>query len=217
MSKPEGLVFDLDGTLLNTLASLAGAFNRALKLRNHPTHPVTDYRHIIGDGARTAVSRALPPGDRNELEINHCLELFRQYYAQSWQDATVYEGVIETLERLDADLPVAVLSNKDNEFTQQCVEHFFPGKFTLAIGASDSIKHKPHPSGAVRIADYLGTTTEQLWMIGDTSTDMQTAQQSGMTGIGVLWGFRDRDELANHGARHIIESPPELLGLLKRQ
>ena len=214
MKRPLGLVFDLDGTLLDTLASLADAFNQALQVRGHAPHPVEDYRQIIGDGARTAVCRALPSNSQNDQEIEQCLSLFREAYDQSWQEATVYAGIPDLLDRLAPDLPLAVLSNKDDIFTRQCVDYFFPNRFRLAIGASASIRHKPDPSGAVLIAEQLDVEVDQLWMIGDTPADMQTARESGMKGIAVLWGFRDRDELANHGANHIIVAPEDLLQLL---
>lgn len=214
MSRPTGLVFDLDGTLLNTLATLADAFNQALEAMGHSPHPVEDYRQIIGDGAWTAVCRALPSASQNDEEIAQCLSLFRKAYDQTWKEATVYPGIPELLDRLSPDIPLAVLSNKDDFFTQQCVDYFFRDRFHLAIGASASIRHKPHPSGALLIAEQLNTEAERLWMIGDTSTDMQTARQGGMKGIGVLWGFRDRHELANHGASHIIDAPEDLLHLL---
>ena len=215
MNRPNALVFDLDGTLLDTLASLASAFNRALEQMGHPANPVANYRNIIGDGARNAACRALPPASQSENEIKHCLTLFREAYHQSWQTATIYEGINELLGSLPPEIPLAVLSNKDDFFTQKCVTHFFPDRFHLIVGASATINHKPDPSGALYIAKQLQTKVDQLWMIGDTGTDMKAASRSGMTGIGVLWGFRDRNELANHGASHIIEAPNNLLHLLE--
>ena len=217
MKKPKGLVFDLDGTLLDTLSSLANAFNSALDQMGHPPNPVANYRNIIGDGARTAAYRSLPPANQNEEEIERCLALFRNAYHQSWRSATIYAGVSELLSNLPPDIPRVVLSNKDDFFTQKCVKHFFPDQFHLVIGTSNTIRHKPDPAGAFYIAEQLATEANRLWMIGDTATDMQTASQSGMTGIGVLWGFRDRNELAIHGASHIIETPNDLLHLLKNR
>ena len=213
MKRPRGIIFDLDGTLLDTLASLASAFNRALIELNHPVHPVNEYRHIIGDGARTAALRALPLGSRHDSEVEKCLQLFREDYDESWYEATIYKDITNTLRKLKGQLPLAVLSNKDDLFTQKCIEHFFPNRFTVVVGSSSTILHKPDPSGALHIAARLGTTTDQLWMIGDTSTDMLTAQLSGMVGVGVLWGFREREELENNGANHILGSPSELLEL----
>ena len=213
MTRPKGLVFDLDGTLLDTLATVADAFNQALEYMGYSPHPVEDYCQIIGDGARTAVCRALP-STKNDEEVERCLSLFRKAYDQTWRGATIYPGITDLLDKLPSDIPLAVLSNKDDIFTQQCVDHFFGDRFHLAIGASNSVRHKPDPSGALHIAEHLNTSADGLWMIGDTSTDMQTARQSGMEGIGVLWGFRNRHELANHGAKHIIHAPEDLLHLL---
>lgn len=213
ISAPRGIVFDLDGTLLDTLASLADAFNQALQTMGHQTHDIDAYRQIIGDGALVAAQRALPQSHRNDADIQQCVQLFRKTYDQSWQTAIIYEGITELLDHLH-DIPLAVLSNKDDQFTQQCVEHFFPAKFQLAVGASETIKHKPDSSGVHHIANALNVKPTELWMVGDTATDMKTAKLSGMTGIGVLWGFRDRDELANNGASHIIDTPAEVLNLI---
>ena len=212
--KPEAIVFDLDGTLLNTLESLAGSYNHALQTMGFATHELDDYRYIIGDGAITAAKRALPPGHQSGQNVDKCLALFRDHYDRNWQTATVYPGIYDTLDGL-ADLPLAVLSNKDEQFTKQCVEHFFPDRFVLAVGASSTISHKPDPSGAEFIARSLNTACSSLWLVGDTATDMKTATASGMSGIGVLWGFRDREELAKQRAQHIIDAPAELLSLLE--
>jgi len=212
--RPAGIIFDLDGTLLDTLASLAKAFNMALADLNCPPHPVDAYRRIIGDGARVAAMRALPEKRQSSRDIELCVGHFQRHYAENWQTATVYGGISELLSELKPDYPLAVLSNKDESFTRQCCDHFFPGLFTLAIGFSDRVIHKPDPSGAMRIAAHLDTDVRDLWVIGDTATDMKTAVNTGMTGVGVLWGFRDRNELAISGATHIIENPSELTGLL---
>ena len=215
MKKPTALVFDLDGTLLNTLASLASAFNQALEQMGHPPNPVVNYRNIIGDGARTSALRALPFSSHSDEEIKRCLTLFRDAYHQSWQSATIYPGITDLLGSLPPDIPLVVLSNKDDFFTQKCVDHYFPDRFRLVIGASDTVKHKPDPSGAFYIAEQLQTKVDRLWMIGDTATDMRTASNSGMKGIGVLWGFRERNELTDHGASHLLKDPMDLLHLLE--
>lgn len=211
--KPNGLVFDLDGTLLDTLASLAESFNHALENSGHPTHETEDYRYFIGDGAVTAVERALPVENRSPENIAECVGHFRDHYDQNWHRATIYPGVGELLEQLSG-IPLAVLSNKDDPFTRQCIDYFFPGVFQVTAGASELVRHKPDPSGPEYIAGELGTGCESLWMIGDTATDMKTAVATGMTPVGVIWGFRERDELANHGAIHIIDAPADLLALL---
>lgn len=211
------VIFDLDGTLLDTLESLAEAFNSALRSMGCPPHALDEYQRIIGDGARVAVERALPPEALSEASIQHCLELFRDYYGDLWRTATIYPGVIELLETQRNRRPLAVLSNKDQAFTQQCTDHFFPGFFDISVGFSDTVNHKPDPTGAQLIADHLQTKLNDLWMVGDTATDMKTASATGMIGVGVTWGFRDRVELETNGASFIIEKPAELSELLKRK
>lgn len=211
------VIFDLDGTLLNTLDSLAAAFNQALDDMGCTPHTVDAYRTIIGDGARVAAMRALPPTRQAEEDIDRCVTLFQGHYAETWQTAGLYPGVSDLVSSLSGSIPIAVLSNKDQAFTQQCCDYFFPGSFDIALGFSAGIRHKPDPSGAAHIAGKLQIALEDIWMIGDTATDMKTAMATGMTGVGVLWGFRDRAELDKNGATHIIESPSELISLLDLQ
>ncbi|MBT4162383.1 MAG: HAD family hydrolase [Gammaproteobacteria bacterium] len=207
------ILFDLDGTLLNTLGSLAEAFNSSLADMSCPPHDIDAYRHFIGNGARVAAMRALPPTRQQLEDINQCVEGFKQHYQANWRSATVFAGIPEILAQL-SHLPLAVLSNKDEVFTRQCCDYFFPGVFQAVVGFSETVKAKPDPSGALSIASEFQLNISDLWMVGDTATDMKTACACDMTGVGVLWGFRDRDELANGGATHIINNPSELSGLL---
>lgn len=207
-------VFDLDGTLLDTLTSLAGVYNQALADEGYPTHSVDAYKTIIGDGARVAAQRALPEDRQSDADIDACVARFRNHYEGTWQTAAPYPGMVELLQDLKGQLPLAVLSNKDQRFTAQCVDHFFPSVFDVVVGFGDEVIHKPDPSGAHKVARALGSTTDRLAMIGDTATDMNTATACNMTGIGVLWGFRDETELTQSGAAHLVSCPHELLPLL---
>jgi phosphoglycolate phosphatase len=209
--KPAAVIFDLDGTLLDTLASLAQAFNGALQEMGYPPHPVDAYRQIIGDGARVAAIRALPDTAHQDSTVDECAQKFRAHYESIWQDATIYTGMSELLDALRPDIPLAVLSNKDEAFTKQCVAHFFPGVFQLAVGFNETIRHKPDPSGASHIVQTLKVAPAQTWMVGDTATDMNTAAACNMTGIGVLWGFRDQPELQQSGAAMMFATPGDLL------
>jgi len=210
------LVFDLDGTLLDTLASLAEAYNLALRELGFPPHPTDAYRMIIGDGAFVAARRALPQDRDDDQLIQQCVDKFRHHYNNLWRTASPYPGIETLLATLRGDYALTVLSNKDDAFTRQCCDAFFPGVFELTLGASDAVRHKPDPSGPRAIAKHYGREPDELWMIGDTATDMKTAVATGMTGIGVLWGFRDRAELLENGASLLLQSPAELLPLLRR-
>lgn len=212
----KGYIFDLDGTLLNTLRSLANSFNRALSELGFPTHPVQDYRYFIGDGQRKCIERILPRHACTEDNISRMMRTQEADYTLSWQeDAAPYDGILPLLEELHAaGLPLAVLSNKNHPFTVQCVEHFFPNiRFDRVMGFSEAIPHKPDPTGALAVAEGFGLEPAEIAFVGDTRTDMTTAVASGMVGVGVLWGFREQRELNEAGARHIIGYPPELIAV----
>lgn len=213
----DGLVFDLDGTLLNTLEGHAGSFNRALTRLDMPNHDVDAYRYFIGEGARTCAVRALP-ASHSQL-ADQCVDYFTEDYAHTWHETTFpYPGIVELLTSLvEQDIALAVLSNKDDEFTQQMIRQCFPGIHFACVagyGFNGSVKHKPDSSGPLLISQRLKTSPEKLLMIGDTATDMTTATASGMMPVGVLWGFRGQQELIDAGATHLIASPEALLKLL---
>jgi phosphoglycolate phosphatase len=213
----DGLVFDLDGTLLNTLEGHAQSFNRALARLDMPVHAVDDYRYFIGDGAKTCAVRALPTSRSNLAD--QCVDYFKEDYAETWHETTFpFPGIDELLATLvQQDIALAVLSNKDDVFTQQMILKCFPGVDFACVAGYDfkgTVKHKPDTSGPLLISKQLKASLDGLLMIGDTATDMATAIASGMTPVGVLWGFRGKQELVDAGAMHLIASPDELLKLL---
>ena len=214
----DGFIFDLDGTLLDTLTSLANCYNRVLTQLGFATHATDAYRYFIGDGARRCVERCLPANARSDAVIDQALALQQQDYANSWQqDAQPYPGISAMLQQLARDpRPLAVLSNKDQAFTQLCVSHFFPNiEFQHVVGFSASVPHKPDPTGARQIARALGIPCQRLALIGDTAMDMATASTCEMQAVGVLWGFRDRQELLNAGATSLLATPADLLLLVQ--
>lgn len=216
MSGYRGIIFDLDGTLLNTLADLANAFNQALIDMGCPTHPKAAYKRIIGDGARIAAMRCLPHDRQDERSIEECVDRFKTLYESAWHEATEpYPGIPGLLAAIECDK--GVLSNKDEAFTRACVAHYFePDTFKAVIGFSDDVKHKPDPGGALLISEMFGCPPEAVIFVGDTATDMKTAQACNMLPIGVLWGFRDAQELTENGAEHLVETPKELKTLLEQ-
>jgi phosphoglycolate phosphatase len=209
------VLFDLDGTLADTLADLAHAVNHALATLGLPLHPVAAYRHMVGDGARTLIRRALP-ADRQDLAEN-ALALMRAHYDTHCFDQTrLYPGIPELVATLQVKL--AVLSNKPDEFTKRMIAHYFPANpFAAVRGHVAGTPLKPDPTVALQIAADLGIPPAHWLYLGDTNTDMQTARNAGMYPVGVLWGFRDRAELVAAGARQLIAQPAELLPLLTRQ
>jgi len=210
------VLFDLDGTLADTLADLANATNWALSQVGCPPHPVDAYRHMVGDGARELCSRALP-ADRQDL-VDTVLRLERQHYDEHCFDETrIYPGITELVAALSQrQLKLAVLSNKPDEFTNRMIDRYFkPSPFAVVRGQLPNVPLKPDPTAALQIANELGIPPAQWLYLGDTNTDMRTACAAGMHPVGVLWGFRDREELLQTGAGHIVAKPLEILDLLR--
>ena len=207
-------LFDLDGTLLDTLADLAGSMNTVLRHFELPEHPAEAYKQFVGDGVEVLVRRVLPADRQDPVFVAECGRLMRAEYGHRWDDQTQpYEGIADLLDGLTArEIPMAVLSNKPHEFTCLCVERLLPRwQFAAVVGASPSLAKKPDPAGALEIAQQLGLEPAKIVYLGDTNTDMQTAVRAGMYPVGALWGFRTAEELLAHGAQTLIRQPTELL------
>lgn len=214
MSPFRAALFDLDGTLLDTLDDIADSMNRVLAANNHPTHTLDKYRYFVGDGARTLVTRTLPENKRTPRHIDTCLDQYRVDYGAHWKDKTrVYPGIPELLDGLvQRGLKITVLSNKPHDATVKCVEAFLPRwTFDIIRGQQDGTPHKPSPVGAQAVARRLGIPPAEFLYLGDTATDMQTARAAGMFPVGALWGFRPAQELADHGARILLARPEDAL------
>jgi len=211
------VLLDLDGTLLNTLEDISNAANRVLATQGFPTHPLDIYRRLIGEGAARLITRILPKEKRDADTVQTCLEAYLNDYGQNWSIKTKpYVGIPEMLDALVArGLKLAVLSNKPEEFTQKCVRELLSNwTFDAVIGTSNRVPSKPSPVGALEIAGRLNISPEEFLYLGDTGIDMRTAIAARMFAVGVLWGFRDREELQREGARVLIEKPLEILRLL---
>jgi phosphoglycolate phosphatase len=210
-------IFDLDGTLLDTLDDIANAANRVLAARGVPTHPNAHYRTLIGEGVVKLMLRALPPTHQDEATVQACVSAYAQEYERTWNALTKpYAGVPEMLDALVIrGLKLAVLSNKPDRFTQQCVSELLAKwTFDVVLGASDQFPRKPDPAGAIETAKRLGVPPAECLYVGDSGIDMQTARAAQMCPVGVLWGFRGKEELLRDGAQHLIDKPSEALDLL---
>jgi phosphoglycolate phosphatase len=208
------VLFDLDGTLLDTLDDLADSANLALRRLGLPEHPVEAYKQFIGDGIENLVRRAVPEDRRDPATLAECMKLTREHYATGWAKKTRrYDGISELLDALTCrGIPMAVFSNKPDEFTQLCVTLLLAAwRFEVVLGAMPTLAKKPDPAGALLIAERLRLQPEEIVYLGDTGTDMQTAVAAGMFPVGALWGFRAADELLAHGAQRLIEQPLDLL------
>ena len=211
------IIFDLDGTLLDTLDDIANSANQVLATRGLPTHPNRDYRMLIGEGVVKLMHRALPEKHRDEATVQACVAAYVQEYERRWNDQTKpYAGVPELLDALGTrGVKLAVLSNKPDQFTQQCVgELLAKWRFEVVLGANDRFPRKPDPASAIEVARRLGVLPGECLYLGDSGVDMQTACAAKMCAVGALWGFRDREELLRKGARLLIAKPSEVLEYL---
>ncbi|HXZ91079.1 MAG TPA: HAD family hydrolase [Candidatus Dormibacteraeota bacterium] len=215
--KFKAVLFDLDGTLLNTLDDLADSMNASLKRFGFPPHPAATYRYLVGDGLVNLVSQALPEQHRDEATISKVATAQWEEYGRKWANKTQpYEGVPELLDALqERGIAISVLSNKPDDFTHIIVQKFLSNwKFAVVRGQNKDTPIKPNPSGANQIALKLGIPNSKFLYVGDSNTDMQTADAARMFAVGVLWGFRSRDELIAAGAKALIEKPADLLDLI---
>ena len=207
-------IFDLDGTLLNTLDDLAASVNYALRQYGMPEHPVDAVRRFVGNGVRLLMQRAVPEGADNPM-FEEIFATFRQYYmAHSLDTTKPYENMPQVLATLRSNgCRIAVVSNKMMAATVELCHHFFPNTIEVAIGEheAEGIRKKPAPDTVFAALRELGVEKDRAVYVGDSDVDVQTAANSGLPCISVLWGFRDRDFLIQHGAKTFISAPSELL------
>lgn len=209
------VIFDLDGTLLNTLGDLRAATNYALEVRGLPPHSMEEIRQFIGNGIRLLICRAMPEGTP-EAEIDAALDDFKAYYAAHIHDRTVpYDGIPQLLTALrKRGIKVAVLSNKIDSASQQLIEYFFPGKTDVVFGEHVGVPRKPDPTSCRMVMQQLGVQPEQVLYVGDSGTDMQTAKNAGLYAVGVTWGFRSEEVLLEYGADVLVHRPEQILQIL---
>ena len=213
----QAICFDLDGTLLDSLADLAHCTNKILLKRGFPEHPVDAFRYFVGDGTKMLMTRVLPEEVRNEALIEECRQDFEEAYRDRWNEQTVpYEDIPELLDALtNLQQKLTVLSNKPHEFSLLAVKHFLPNwEFELVLGQREGVPRKPDPTGMLDISEQLKIPAEKFLYLGDTATDMKTAVAAGCFPVGVLWGFRPEEELRDNGARAIVKKPLDVLDLL---
>ena len=208
-------IFDLDGTLLDTLTDLAASCNYALRTHGMPEHSIDDVRRFVGNGVRKLMERAIPDGEANP-DFEATFATFREHYMQHSLDTTKpYPGIEDVLTELKArGCRLAVVSNKMMAVTVELCKHFFPDTIEVAIGEKEAegIRKKPAPDNVFAALKRLGVSGDNAVYVGDSDVDLATARNSNLPCISVLWGFRDRDFLLDHGATTLITSPKELLG-----
>lgn len=212
-------IFDLDGTLLNTLGDIANACNALLKRHGYPQHQIDEYKQMVGNGFTKMVERALPPDVGNALDAAGLAALVREtghFYEEHMTELTEpYVGMEEILRAIIAKgSSVAILSNKPDEFTIKLAEHFFPDvQFTFAHGARADTPLKPHPASLSGYLIKYAITPANAFYTGDSAVDIITGHNANMLGVGACWGFRGREELSAAGADILLDTPCQLLGL----
>lgn len=212
--KYKTVIFDLDGTLLYTLEDLYQSVNAALSSHHLPTRTIEEVCHFIGNGVAVLMHRSAPAGTSEE-EISELLAIFRRHYLEHMYDHTrPYDGIMEMLSGLfHAGIQTAIVSNKLDEATKQMNNRYFAPQITVAIGAPPD-KKKPHPYSVFTAMELLNAIPSETVYVGDSDVDVLTAQNAGIDCIGVSWGYRGREFLANLGVEMIVDSPKELLELL---
>lgn len=211
----KAVIFDLDGTLLDTLKDIALSTNEVLKELGKPEKQIEEYNYLVGEGALSLMKNAMPNEDESVYE--RALELFKKHYAKQYDKNTkMYKDINKVLTFFSVrGYKMGVLSNKPNTFTKKCVLKYLRAwRFDSVYGARDDVPKKPDAKGALDIVKELNVKSEECLFVGDTKVDMQTAVNAGMTPIGVLWGFRSKQELLDNGAKYIVKEPSELIKLM---
>ena len=210
------VIFDLDGTLLNTIADLAQSTNYALRTLGYPTHPEEAYHLMVGNGINKLFERALPEGEKSEENVLRMRREFIPYYnVHNADKSRPYPGIPELLSRLQAaGAQLAVASNKYQAATEKLIAHYFPDiRFTAVFGQREGINVKPDPAIVRNILELTGIAKEEVLYVGDSGVDMQTAAHAEVTACGVTWGFRPRAELEKFRPQHIVEKAEEIADL----
>jgi phosphoglycolate phosphatase len=214
--KCKGIIFDLDGTLVNSLEDIADAMNSVLQNLNYPTHSYEVYQYFIGSGLRNLVSKALPANANDENQIDRCYHLMIEKYRSICTRKTKpYDGIFELLDELKSrNIQLSVFSNKADDLTKEITATIFPDYFNPIVGLTTEPLKKPNPFKTVEISKNFGLNAEEILFIGDSGIDMQTATNANMCAVGVLWGYRPEDELLSNGAKYILNQPADLLEIL---
>ena len=212
------MIFDLVGTLLDTLEDLATAANAALQRFGFPAHPIEAYRQFVGDGSPVLIQRALPRERQDPETHRRCLEAFLEIYARNWDIRTrPYDGIPELLDALSAEnVKMAILSNKPHAMALETVAKLLPHwHFEPLLGHRENVLRKPDPAGALEIARHLKLSPSDFIFLGDSGVDIKTARAAGMLAAGALWGFRSKEELQKAGADTLIDHPRQILAFFK--
>ena len=211
----KSVIFDLDGTLLNTLKDLTISTNYALTQCNYPTHTIEEVRKMVGNGVGMLIHRALP-SDVTEQEFDTCFNIFKEHYTQHCEDNTApYPGITQLLEQLyKLNIQIAIASNKLQSAVTKLAEQYFSPYVTISLGDCKELKRKPEPDMLLKAMEYMKSTPNDTIYVGDSEVDLTTAKAAGIKCISVLWGFRDKELLIEHGANIFASTPEEIISYL---
>lgn len=214
--KFKGILFDLDGTIVNSLEDISDAMNAVLQELGHPKHTYSTYQYFIGSGLRNLVAKALPASNNSETEIDQCYTKMLAVYSKNCTQKTkAYSGIFELLNELKSrNIKLSVFSNKADALTKEITNHIFEGYFDQIIGLTTEKLKKPNPENAIIIRNNWNLNPEEVLFIGDSEIDMQTANNANMYAVGVSWGYRSVDELLADGAQIILNQPADLIPFL---
>lgn len=213
----EAVIFDLDGTLLNTIEDIADSFNAVLRKRGYNTFTVQDYKYFVGKGVNVLIQRAMK---EDEIQADLFAQIKKEYYEEYGAKSAVktkpYEGIMKFLNDLEGNsVRINVLSNKPHSQTLTVMNNYFKNiNFDNVYGKKEEFPIKPNPESAFDIIEKLAINKEKILYVGDTLTDMLTAKNAGLDSVGVLWGFRNRKELEEHDAKYIVSRPEEILKIV---
>ncbi|AOO66160.1 HAD family hydrolase [Sulfurospirillum halorespirans] len=213
----KNIVFDLDGTLLDTLEDIAISANFALVSLGFEVQEREKYRYFVGEGVFKLFENIFASNPQTPERIQEAVSLFQSHYAKQFnQNTTLYDGISKMLTFLQKrGFKMAILSNKPDSFTKMCaMKYLREWKFDVVFGAREGIPRKPHPEGALEISSLLHVKPNECYYLGDTMIDMQTANNAGMIAVGALWGFREEAELRAHGAKYLVRNPSDVIKLL---
>lgn len=211
------VIFDLDGTLLNTLEDLKDSTNYALNKFGYPQRTLEEVRKFVGNGVRKLIERAIPEGSGNP-DCEECLKTFKEHYAKNMYNKTApYQGIFDMLLQLKENgIKTAVVSNKFDLAVKELCKKYFGELIEIAIGESENVRKKPAPDSVLKAIKELNSSIKNCIYAGDSDVDVQTAQNTGIECIGVTWGFRDRSLLEKEGAQYIIDTPDEFIKIINK-
>lgn len=212
----KAVLFDLDGTLVNSLADLANSTNYALEKFGFPIHETECFKYFVGDGMPKLIERALPEDKRKEKYIKETLDVFMAHYKEHYCDnTTAYNGISEAVDSiLSLGIKAAVVSNKIQNMAETVTNKIFGDRFSIICGKREGYPAKPDPTLTLEVINELGVTPQECLFIGDSGMDMAVAKNANCIALGVLWGFRNEDELIDNGADFIIKEPGEIIKII---